>query len=100
MMSAKSSSSRTSMRKNTRNGLAHKPSQEQLATPWPPPPPAGETELEKALRMQDELKAATRSAEIDQAIEQDRLEIQRKKDQIKILLLGANLNLFNSAFAN
>lgn len=83
------------MRKNTRNtGIAHNPSQEQLATPWPPPPPVGETELEKALRVQEEMNAATRSAEIDQAIEQDRLEIQKKRDQIKILLLGATNSIF------
>lgn len=79
------------MRKNTKT-LVHKPSQENLWPPWPTIL-AGETELEKALREQEERKAANRSAEIDRDIEHSRLDTQKQKDQIRMLLLGEPLRL-------
>lgn len=74
------------MRKNTKT-IVHKPSQENLWPPWPALL-AGETELEKALREQEESRAATHSAEIDRDIEHSRLDSQKQQDQIRILLLG------------
>jgi hypothetical protein len=75
------------MRKNAKD-TSPKPSQGDLENVWPPPPPAEETELEHALRLQEESKAARCSAEIDQAIERSRVEAQKRRRQIRILLLG------------
>jgi len=55
---------------------------------WPPPPPPDETELEKAMRTQEESIAAAKSREIDLQIETDKLEAQRNRTPIRILLLG------------
>lgn len=55
---------------------------------WPPPPPPDETELERAIRVQEENAAAAKSREIDQQIERDKVEAQRNRRPIRILLLG------------
>lgn len=55
---------------------------------WPPPPPPDETELEKALRIQEENIAAAKSREIDLQIETDKQEAQKNRRPIRILLLG------------
>jgi hypothetical protein len=55
---------------------------------WPPPPPADETELERALRLQEENVAAAKSREIDLQIEREKLEAQKNRRPIRILLLG------------
>ena len=55
---------------------------------WPPPPPPDETELDKAMRIQEENIAAAKSREIDLQIEAEKLEVQRNRTPIRILLLG------------
>jgi guanine nucleotide-binding protein subunit alpha len=55
---------------------------------WPPPPPPDETELEKAMRIQEENMATSKSREIDLQIETTKLEAQKNKTPIRILLLG------------
>ena len=55
---------------------------------WPPPPPPDETELERAVRIQEENFAAAKSREIDLQIETERLEAQKNRTPIRILLLG------------
>ena len=55
---------------------------------WPPPPPPDETELERAMRIQEENFAAAKSREIDLQIETERLEAQKNRTPIRILLLG------------
>ncbi|KAH9938925.1 G-alpha-domain-containing protein [Amylocystis lapponica] len=55
---------------------------------WPPPLPTRETELEKALRLEEEREAKKISDEIDRAIERERQELRRNCMQEKILLLG------------
>jgi len=55
---------------------------------WPPPPPPDETELERAMRIQEENVAAAKSREIDLQIEAERLEAQKNRTPIRILLLG------------
>lgn len=54
---------------------------------WPPPPPANETDSERARRVEMELEAQKISEEIDHAIELDRIQ-QRRKAAAKIVLLG------------
>ncbi|THH29934.1 hypothetical protein EUX98_g4248 [Antrodiella citrinella] len=55
---------------------------------WPPPPPKDETSAEKALRLEREESAKKKSEEIDAAIEQDRVEREKRGSQRKVLLLG------------
>jgi len=55
---------------------------------WPPPPPPDETELEKAMRIQEENNATAMSQAIDLQIEAEKLEAQRNRTPIRILLLG------------
>ncbi|KAF9652419.1 G-protein alpha subunit [Thelephora ganbajun] len=55
---------------------------------WPPLPPPDESELERAMRVQEENIAAAKSREIDLQIETDKLEAQKKRKPIRILLLG------------
>jgi hypothetical protein len=44
--------------------------------------------MERAVRVQEENVAAARSREIDQQIEREKLEAQKKRRPIRILLLG------------
>jgi hypothetical protein len=60
----------------------------QIGDIWPPPPPANETESEKAHRLEKEIEALKVSNAIDQAIDSDRLERRRRKTSTKIVLLG------------
>ncbi|EJF63820.1 G-protein alpha subunit [Dichomitus squalens LYAD-421 SS1] len=56
---------------------------------WPPYPPPGETELEKALRLEDEREARRVSDAIDQALELELQSTRRKrKEETRLLLLG------------
>lgn len=55
---------------------------------WPPPPPSDETELERAMRIQEENIAAAKSREIDEQIESEKAEVQKNRRPIRILLLG------------
>jgi len=55
---------------------------------WPPLPPPDETELEMAMRVQEENNAAAKSREIDLQIERERLEAQKRRTPIRMLLLG------------
>ncbi|KAH8108054.1 G-alpha-domain-containing protein [Cristinia sonorae] len=55
---------------------------------WPPPPPEDESALERALRLEAEEKARKQSEEIDAAIDQDKTELERRRRQKKVLLLG------------
>lgn len=55
---------------------------------WPPFPPVGETELERALRLEEEKEAKKISDEIDRAIERDKQAYKKKKFATRILLLG------------
>ena len=55
---------------------------------WPPPPPPDETELEKAMRIQEESNAMAKSRAIDLQIEADKLEAQKNRTPIRMLLLG------------
>lgn len=55
---------------------------------WPPYPPAEETELERALRLEEEKEAKKKSDVIDEAIEVERNELKKRKQYIKVLLLG------------
>jgi hypothetical protein len=55
---------------------------------WPPPPPADETELERAMRIQEENNATANSRAIDLQIEAEKLEAQKNRTPIRILLLG------------
>ncbi|EPS97641.1 hypothetical protein FOMPIDRAFT_1024939 [Fomitopsis schrenkii] len=55
---------------------------------WPPYPPPDETELEKAVRLEEEKVAKRISEEIDRQIERDRQELKKKRLETKILLLG------------
>ncbi|KZT08404.1 G-alpha-domain-containing protein [Laetiporus sulphureus 93-53] len=59
-----------------------------MVNDWPPYPPLDETELEKAVRLEEENVAKRISDEIDRAIEHDRQEMRKKRHQTKILLLG------------
>jgi guanine nucleotide-binding protein G(i) subunit alpha len=63
---------------------------------WPPPPPPDETELAKAMRVQEESVAAAKSREIDLQIETDKLEAQKNRTPIRILLLGKPSSPSNS----
>ena len=56
---------------------------------WPPYPPPGETDLEKALRVEEEREARRVSDAIDRAIESERQAVRRRqKEETKLLLLG------------
>lgn len=59
---------------------------------WPPYPPPDETELEKALRIEEEKEAKRVSDAIDRALECERQASRRKqKTETRVLLLGASL---------
>lgn len=64
------------------------PSPVQIGQSWPPYPPAEETELEKALRLEEEKEAKRVSDTIDLALEAERNELRKRKEYIKVLLLG------------
>ena len=67
---------------------AHLPVQYQ-ENQWPPYPPADETELEKALRMEEEREAKRVSDAIDRMLESERQSSRRKqKAETRLLLLG------------
>ncbi|KAF9649288.1 G-alpha-domain-containing protein [Thelephora ganbajun] len=55
---------------------------------WPLLSPLNETKLEGATRIQEENIAAAKSQEIDLQIEKDKLEAQKKRRPVRILLLG------------
>ncbi|TFY56250.1 hypothetical protein EVJ58_g7753 [Rhodofomes roseus] len=60
----------------------------QMTNTWPPYPPPDETELDKAVRLEEEKVAKRISEEIDRQIEYDRQELKKKRSETKILLLG------------
>ncbi|KZT70896.1 G-alpha-domain-containing protein [Daedalea quercina L-15889] len=60
----------------------------QMTNTWPPYPPPDETELEKAVRLEEEKVAKRISEEIDRQIESDRQELKSRRLKTKILLLG------------
>ena len=64
------------------------PSPVQIGQSWPPYPPAEETELERALRLEEEKEAKRVSDVIDLALEAERNELKKRKEYIKVLLLG------------
>ncbi|KAK7683158.1 hypothetical protein QCA50_013831 [Cerrena zonata] len=64
------------------------PSPVQIGQSWPPYPPAEETELERALRLEEEKEAKRVSDDIDLALEAERNELRKRKEYIKVLLLG------------
>ncbi|KAI0635319.1 G-alpha-domain-containing protein [Trametes polyzona] len=56
---------------------------------WPPWPPPDETELEKAVRLEEEREAKRISDAIDRALESERQSLRReRKGEMKLLLLG------------
>ncbi|KAI9065633.1 G-alpha-domain-containing protein [Trametes sanguinea] len=56
---------------------------------WPPYPPPNETELEKAVRVEEEREAKLISDSIDRALEAERQSVRReRKAETKLLLLG------------
>lgn len=61
---------------------------------WPPPPPPDETELERAMRIQEESIATDKSREIDLQIETDK-QAQKNRTPIRILLLGQPPSIFH-----
>lgn len=61
------------------------------ASQWPPYPPPGETDLEKALRLEEEREAKRVSDEIDHELEIERQTTRKKqKGEKRLLLLGAH----------
>ncbi|RPD65675.1 G-alpha-domain-containing protein [Lentinus tigrinus ALCF2SS1-7] len=71
-------------------GKASAPSPSQYnENQWPPYPPPGETDLEKALRVEEEREARRVSDAIDRAIESERQAVRRRqKEETRLLLLG------------
>ncbi|PCH43570.1 G-alpha-domain-containing protein [Wolfiporia cocos MD-104 SS10] len=59
-----------------------------MSNNWPPYPPDNETELERALRLEEEREAKRVSDEIDRGLERERQNLRKKKIQTTILLLG------------
>ncbi|OCH92456.1 G-protein alpha subunit [Obba rivulosa] len=55
---------------------------------WPPSPPTDESDLDRALRLQEEKEAKKISDEIDRAIEKERQELKKRRSAMRILLLG------------
>ncbi|KAH9941216.1 G-protein alpha subunit [Epithele typhae] len=56
---------------------------------WPPPPPAGETDLEKELRTEEEREAKRVSDAIDRVLEAERQTMRKKRrEEVRLLLLG------------
>ncbi|KAI0937522.1 hypothetical protein AcV5_000338 [Taiwanofungus camphoratus] len=55
---------------------------------WPPFPPPGETDLERALRLEEEKEAKRISDAIDYAIEKERQESRKQRYHTRVLLLG------------
>ncbi|KAH9897013.1 G-alpha-domain-containing protein [Cubamyces lactineus] len=56
---------------------------------WPPYPPPDESELERAVRLEEEREAKLRSDAIDRALEAERQTLRReRKLETKLLLLG------------
>ena len=65
-----------------------KPATPTIPETWPPHPPPGETELERAVRLEEEKEAKRRSDAIDREIEQERLEQRKLRHSTRVLLLG------------
>lgn len=65
-----------------------KPATPTIPETWPPHPPPGETELERAVRLEEEKEAKRRSDAIDREIEQERLEQRKLRYSTRVLLLG------------
>ncbi len=58
---------------------------------WPPYPPPKETELDKALRVEEEREARRVSDAIDRELESERQAVRRRqKEETRLLLLGAH----------
>ncbi|KAI0371216.1 G-alpha-domain-containing protein [Pilatotrama ljubarskyi] len=56
---------------------------------WPPYPPPDESELDKAVRLEEEREAKRISDAIDRALESERQALRReRKGEVKLLLLG------------
>ncbi|KAI0646452.1 hypothetical protein C8Q79DRAFT_1010079 [Trametes meyenii] len=63
--------------------------QHERQNTWPPYPPPTETELEKALRVEEEREAKRISDAIDRELEAERQALRRdRKGKMKLLLLG------------
>ncbi|KAI8986746.1 G-alpha-domain-containing protein [Trametes punicea] len=61
----------------------------ELENAWPPYPPPNETELERAVRLEEECEAKIVSESIDRALEDERQSTRReRKSETKLLLLG------------
>ena len=64
---------------------------EEHVSQWPPYPPPGETDLEKALRLEEESEAKRVSDEIDHELEIERQTTRKKqKGEKRLLILGAH----------
>ncbi|KZT10381.1 G-protein alpha subunit [Laetiporus sulphureus 93-53] len=55
---------------------------------WPPYPPLGETELERAVRLEEEREAKRISESIDHGLELEQQELRKRRNQTRVLLLG------------
>ncbi|KZT68898.1 G-protein alpha subunit [Daedalea quercina L-15889] len=65
-----------------------KPATPTTPETWPPHPPPGETELERAVRLEEEKEAKRRSDAIDRELELERLEQRKHRYATRVLLLG------------
>lgn len=66
-----------------------KPASPNAPDVWPPHPPLIETELERAVRLEEEKEAKRVSDAIDRDIELEKQELRaRRRHQTRILLLG------------
>ncbi|CCM02500.1 uncharacterized protein FIBRA_04602 [Fibroporia radiculosa] len=65
-----------------------KPASPTTPEVWPPHPPPGETDLERAVRLEEEKEAKRISDAIDHDLELDKVEWRKRKYHTRILLLG------------
>ncbi|KAI0674459.1 G-protein alpha subunit [Trametes maxima] len=71
-------------RSGSRGGTQH-----ERQNAWPPYPPPGETELERAMRVEEEREAKRISDAIDRELEAERQALRKdRKGKMKLLLLG------------
>ena len=73
-----------------------KPATPTIPETWPPHPPLGETELERAVRLEEEKEAKRRSDAIDRELEQERLEQRKFRYSTRVLLLGESTLLLST----
>ncbi|KAH9835139.1 G-protein alpha subunit [Rhodofomes roseus] len=65
-----------------------KPATPTTPETWPPHPPPGETELERAVRVEEEKEAKRTSDAIDRELELERVEQRKHRHSTRVLLLG------------